>query len=41
MESHPKEPYMAPEAVVLEVRSEGIVCASGGNYNGFGNEQQW
>ncbi len=31
-----KEPYRAPEAVVLEVKSEGIICASGG-----GEDMEW
>ena len=41
MEVLQKQPYEAPEVEVLEVQSEGIVCASGGDYNGFGNEQPW
>lgn len=36
-----KETYEAPQVEILEVKSEGIICASGGDYNGFGNEQQW
>lgn len=36
-----KESYEAPQVEILEVKSEGIICASGGDYNGFGNEQQW
>lgn len=36
-----KEAYEAPQVEILEVKSEGIICASGGDYNGFGNEQQW
>lgn len=31
-----KEPYRAPETVVLEVNSEGIICASGG-----GEDMEW
>ena len=35
METQPKAPYTAPETEVLEVRTEGIICGSGGlnDYN--------
>ena len=29
MKEQKKEPYVAPEVEVLEVKSEGIICASG------------
>jgi len=41
-EKHPgKEPYAAPEMEVLEVKPEGIVCASGGEFPNLGPEQTW
>ena len=33
--------YETPQMVVLELKSEGIVCASPGDYSGFGDEQFW
>ena len=47
MEDYSKLVYESPETTVLEVRQEGIVCASGvgtnGNptYNGFNDEEKW
>lgn len=43
MESPEKEIYDAPAVVIVEAQTEGIVCASGGDYDPFnnngGNEQ--
>ena len=43
MELEDKETYEAPTTLIVEVHSEGIVCASGGDYDPFnnngGNEQ--
>ena len=36
-----RELYDAPEVEVLEVKSEGIVCASGGEFPNLGPEQTW
>ena len=41
MKTKKKSFYETPESVVLEVQSEGIVCASPGDYSGFGKEQDW
>ena len=47
MELENKETYVTPTMLVVEVCSEGIVCASGGPYKGFrhdgsGNEEyEW
>lgn len=43
MEVLQKQPYEAPEVEVLEVQSEGIVCASGGPFNNPfpGSGQNW
>jgi hypothetical protein len=35
MELEDKETYEAPTTLIVEVHSEGIVCASGGPFNGF------
>jgi len=41
-----KEFYEAPSTTVVEVKFEGMVCASGAEtngatFNGFNNEQGW
>ena len=41
MKSIHKRIYEAPDMEVLELHFEGIVCASPGDYSGFGNEQKW
>ena len=35
-----REPYQAPEVEVLEMQTEGVVCASN-TYTGFGTEEKW
>ena len=35
-----REPYQAPEVEVLEMQTEGVVCASN-SYTGFGTEEKW
>jgi hypothetical protein len=34
-----KELYYSPETVVMELHSEGVVCASAVPFSGFGEEQ--
>lgn len=34
-----KELYVAPVAEKLELKSEGIVCVSPGDFSGFGEEE--
>lgn len=31
-----KEPYLAPQAVVLDIQTEGVVCASAPGYENGG-----
>ena len=38
MEKKVRESYLAPEVEVLKMNPEGIVCASPGKFNGFGDE---
>ena len=46
MESKDKDLYEAPTILVVEAKTEGIVCASGGDYDPFNNnggseKRQW
>ena len=41
MEESQKHPYDPPVVEVVNVQNEGVICASGGEYHGFGNEQTW
>ena len=35
-----KATYESPQMEVVELKSEGLICASG-DYNGFGDEREW
>jgi len=39
MEQTNKQFYEAPSASVFEVRQEGVICASGGEYPGWEEEE--
>ena len=41
MENNSKADYKTPTTELLEVLSEGNVCVSGADYNGFGEEEEW
>lgn len=47
MEKNNKETYQTPSVLIFEVKTEGVVCASGTEtsgaptYNGFNEEETW
>ena len=48
MEKEVKINYEAPSAIVIDVKTEGVICTSGElettgtpTFNGFNNEEEW